>query len=128
MNRAGLVLAGALTALSACAMPEREQTPAAQFTPQEKADIILTAQFLQCTNVNIERIQAVHPNDKDYVMEFCANMTGFTLDTFGNVMDQMSEKYGDDWPDMMESMSADLSLQDYEPPLIPNDLFGIGFD
>lgn len=130
MKKTGIILAGAFAALSACSPVQElvKPEPLPEFTPQEKADIILTAQFLSCTTTNIERIGAVHPNDKTYVMEFCSNMTGFSDDTFGNVMDQMTIKYGDDWPDMLENISDEFSLDTYNPPLIPNNLDGFNFE
>lgn len=129
MKKSGLIITGAFAALSACS-PLQEHArpePVAEFEPQEKADIILTAQFLQCTTTNIERIGAFHPNDKEYVMEFCANTLGFTEEIFVNVMDQATFKYGDDWPDMLDNISDELDFDTYDPPLIPNNLNGFNF-
>lgn len=126
MRTAPLLMAGAFAALSACTPPQSQEPPP-QFTPQEARDTTLTVQFLQCTLVNKERIAAVHPNDVDYVMEFCANMVGFDLENFGRVMDQMTITYGDNWPDMIAELFEEEQLRYYEPPLIPNNLEDIGF-
>lgn len=126
MRTAPLLMAGAFAALNACT-PPRPQEPPPQFTPQEANDITLTMQFLTCTLVNSERINAIHPNDKEYVMEFCANSVGFTEHNFSGAMEQMTITYGDDWPEMIDQLMDEQNLRNYEPPLIPNDFEDIGF-
>ena len=101
---ATLMAVGACSnSLSLPEKPERPQGNLPEFTQNEKNDIYRTIDFFDCT---LGLSGGVMPPDfvLTSLFEICAEATGFSEETFSNIVDQMQNRYGDAWMYMLEDL------------------------